>query len=207
MLIARPKILLGTTVAAVGVFAVVGIVANWTSWDQRIIDVVERHYDESRNDVLNLLLDASMALGAVFALAVGIVLVVRRRRLHAFFWILAVTGVLVLDIVLKEIFQRPSIGVKQDEYSFPSGNAMASVAVVVGLFLITRSSERRRWILALGIPAIVVYGALLVFLLWHYPSDVVAGWFAALAWVAGIAFVLRRGGGPGDRPPASTVHG
>jgi undecaprenyl-diphosphatase len=41
-------------------------------------------------------------------------------------------------------------------------------------------------------PIVIAYGGLLVFQLWHYPSDVMAGWCIALAWVTGVWLALRR---------------
>jgi membrane-associated phospholipid phosphatase len=98
--------------------------------------------------------------------------------------------------VLKELIERPEIGMKQAEYSFPSGNATASLAGVVALILLLPPSRLQRWVASIGLAAVALYGAALVLLLWHYPSDVVAGWALALAWVLALRLVLGQVSGP-----------
>jgi undecaprenyl-diphosphatase len=136
-----------------------------------------------------------MIVGAVVTGITAVVLVVRRRRVEALFWVLAVGGVVVLDLPLKQAFRRASIG-NTAGFSFPSGNAMASVAILAA-FALTCPARLRTWTLAVGIPLVFVYGVALVYQLWHYPSDVVAGWCAALVWVMPLWFGLRRATEPG----------
>jgi undecaprenyl-diphosphatase len=81
------------------------------------------------------------------------------------------------------------------EYSFPSGHAANTAALVGALVLILR---RRLWMIA-GAAVLIVVGLSQLVLGRHYPSDVLAGWAWALTWV----YVLRRlfrnvtKGGPG----------
>jgi membrane-associated phospholipid phosphatase len=104
-----------------------------------------------------------------------------------------------LDPLLKSIFDRPPIGDLGGDYSFPSGNAMASVVIVGGMALSAAAPWRRRT-LALGVPIIVGYGVVLVYQLWHYPSDVVAGWCIAVAWMTALWLALGRARAHSGRP-------
>jgi membrane-associated phospholipid phosphatase len=117
-----------------------------------------------------------------------------RAYRRAAFWGLAVGGSIVLTRVLKELIERPEIGVKQAEYSFPSGNATASLAAAVALFLLLPPSRLRRWVVVAAVGIIPLYGLALVLLLWHYPSDVIAGWALALAWVLVLRLALSNTG-------------
>lgn len=123
-------------------------------------------------------------------------LVAARAYRRAAFWGLTIAGSLVLTRVLKELVERPEIGLKQAEYSFPSGNATASLAGVVALILLLPPSRLRRWVASIGLAAVPLYGAALVLLLWHFPSDVVAGWALAVAWVLALRLALGEVAGP-----------
>jgi membrane-associated phospholipid phosphatase len=138
----------------------------------------------------------SIVVGMLFGAGLLGALVAARAYRRAAFWGLAVAGSLVLTHVLKELIERPEIGLKQAEYSFPSGNATASLAGVVALILLLPPSRLRLWVASMGLAAVPLYGASLVFLLWHYPSDVVAGWALALAWVFALRLAFGEVAGP-----------
>jgi membrane-associated phospholipid phosphatase len=138
----------------------------------------------------------SIALGVLFAAALLAVLATARAYRRAAFWGLTVAGSLVLTRVLKEVIERPEIGVNDVEYSFPSGNATASLAGVVALALLLPPSRLRRWLVVAGLAVVPLYGIALVLLLWHYPSDVVAGWALALAWVLALRLAFGEVAGP-----------
>jgi membrane-associated phospholipid phosphatase len=138
----------------------------------------------------------SIALGVLFGAGLLAALVAARAYRRAAFWGLAVAGSLVLSRVLKELVERPEIGLKQAEYSFPSGNATASLAGLVALILLLPPSRLRQWVAGVGVAAVPLYGVALVLLLWHYPSDVVAGWALALAWVVALRLALGELAGP-----------
>jgi undecaprenyl-diphosphatase len=126
---------------------------------------------------------AAVGVGALVAL-----LLLRERRVRAaLFWTLAIGGSLAFDPLLKSFFKRPGIG-RSAGYSFPSGTAMLTMAVATAAVLLNR---RHRLLLATGAAGLVLAcAALLVHARWHYPSDVVAGWAFALAWVSALWLVL-----------------
>jgi membrane-associated phospholipid phosphatase len=147
----------------------------------------EHYYDvETVRRATKATVQVSIVLGVAFALALLGILLAARAYARAAFWGLAVGGAVVLTRVLKEAIERPEIGLRQAEYSFPSGNATVSLAGVVALVLLLPPSRLRRWIAIAGAAAVPLYGFALVFLLWHYPSDIVAGWALALAWVSAL---------------------
>ncbi len=133
---------------------------------------------------------ASIVLGLGFAVAVFAALAVARSYARAAFWALATGGAIVLTRVFKELVERPEIGSRQVEYSFPSGNATVALAGLVALLLLVPESRWRRWIALAGAIVLPLYGIGLVMLLWHYPTDVVGGWALGLAWVSLLALAF-----------------
>jgi undecaprenyl-diphosphatase len=71
-----------------------------------------------------------------------------------------------------------------EHYSFPSGHAMASVCFYGSLAAILAAGSARRaacW--AFGIAAPLIIGFSRVYLGVHYPTDVLAGYAAAIVWL------------------------
>ncbi len=128
---------------------------------------------------------------ALFVLAVAGSLVVR-RQLHALaLLIVATIGGEGLNLLLKDYFDRPRPDValhlaNVSSPSFPSGHAMESAVIYFTLAaLLARLVEPRRLKLYfLGLAALFSFlvGLSRVYLGVHYPSDVLAGWTAGLAW-------------------------
>ncbi len=85
-------------------------------------------------------------------------------------------------------------------YSFPSGHAMASAAILgaLGLVLAQRHPRHRVAIGTAAVLLVVLIGASRVYLCVHYPSDVLGGWLAGTAMALFLApLFLRR---PGAQP-------
>jgi undecaprenyl-diphosphatase len=123
------------------------------------------------------------------------------------FFALAVGGAQIIDWVAKLIFHRvrPALWVSpapEHSFSFPSGHAVASMAFVAALSVLLWPTRWRWPILILGGLFVVLVGLSRVYLGVHYPSDVVAGWATALAWVSGLSIVLY--GRPVKPTPSAT---
>jgi membrane-associated phospholipid phosphatase len=157
------------------------------TWDRELVAYFDRHYYDfqSLRSVIEALVYAGIGAGAIAAVLVLVILVRLKRLRLALFWALAVAGAVAMTPVLKALFQRPQIG-EPGEYSFPSGNATASMAMAVSGYLLLSRSRRRLLIALAGLGLVVPYGLGLVVLLWHYPSDVIAAWCIALAWVTAL---------------------
>ncbi len=118
-----------------------------------------------------------------------------RRKLHAAtFWVLATGGGLALNLLAKAFFQRTrpafweSIA-PETSFSFPSGHAMCSMATAAALVVLFRRSEWRMHVMAIAVVFVLVVGVSRPYLGVHFPSDILAGWTAALAWVVGLAVI------------------
>ncbi len=127
----------------------------------------------------------------LFVLAVAGSLVVRRQY-HALALVLVATaGGEALNLLLKGLFDRPRPDPvlhlsPVNSPSFPSGHAMESAVIYFTLAaLLARLVEPRLLkVYFLGLAALFSFlvGVSRVYLGVHYPSDVLAGWTAGLAW-------------------------
>ncbi len=167
-------------------------------WDRGPVQFFDRHYYdlEALREAAKIVVKASIGLGIVFAAGLLAALVVAGALRRAAFWGLTVGGALLFTRVFKELIERPEIGVHQREYSFPSGNATATTAGLLALVLLLPPSRLRRIVAVAGAVTLPLYGVALVLLLWHYPSDVVAGWALGIAWVLALRLTLGDVSGP-----------
>jgi undecaprenyl-diphosphatase len=134
---------------------------------------------------------------AAVALVVLLVLLALRRWPDVAYFVAGIGVVWVVNPLLKELVgrSRPDLWplpADVSEHSFPSGHAANTAALVGALVLIVRR----------GLLAVLLGAALLLVVGWsqlalgrHYPSDVLAGWVWALAWVGLLRNVTK--GGPG----------
>ena len=73
--------------------------------------------------------------------------------------------------------------------AFPSGHAMRSMGLAASLVLVRWAYCRRGPFLVIGALAVLLIGVSRVYLGVHYPTDVLAGWLAALAVVLGLSLI------------------
>ena len=136
--------------------------------------------------------------------ASGYLLLVRKAGL-AMLVVASVTGGIVLNNLLKWVFDRPrpemEHGVRVFSASFPSGHATLSAVTFLTLAaLLTRARARRSvklYIVAVAVVLTMIAGSSRVYLGVHYPSDVLAGWcvgaaWAILCWTVALIFQRRR---------------
>ncbi|MGI8912574.1 MAG: phosphatase PAP2 family protein [Chloroflexota bacterium] len=158
------------------------------------------HDSATLTTVMQLLTDLGYipAITAEVVVADAILLFVG-RRLEA----LLLTGVMIgegaWDSILKFTFRRPRPLLfphpSVHSFSFPSGHAFATLCLVTVILALVW----RHLAVALRIVLLVLAGLLVlgigtsrVYLGVHYPSDVVGGWLAALAWLGRVAAWAQR---------------
>lgn len=134
------------------------------------------------------------------------------RRRDAAYLAAAAFGAEAIDQVLKACFQRPRpeafFGLAPANYSFPSGHALVSLCFYLTLAetVIEKDWSRRRR-LATRAGGVLFAGAIglsRIYLGVHYPTDVLAGYAAAVAWLAVLRCFVA--GDPGKLPPPVTAE-
>ncbi len=168
------------------------------TWDTTILEFLHLHATRVLDSIMLAVTrvgDAQL-LGGLVALGLVALMYTRRNR-DAIFTAVAIGGAAVFNPVLKAGFQRPrpqlwATLTPEHDFSFPSGHAMGSMAVVLALVILAWPTRWRWPVIVLGTVFVVLVGISRVYLGVHYPSDVLAGWGAALAWVTAITVSLRR---------------
>ncbi len=136
----------------------------------------------------------------VMVAAVSYLLAIRRPA-TAFFTLLVLGGGQILSSLLKLAVDRPrpelvSHLVEVSTLSFPSGHAMGAALTygTLGVLAANFSPQRAAKIclLALAVAVTLLVGISRIYLGVHWPSDVMAGWCAGLAWAAMCWLVARR---------------
>lgn len=200
------------TLLTVGVVVGLGAVAIFALFATAVVRGATQPLDEAVLRALNGLrggtLDriavevTALGNGAVLLLLVAVASVflwLTRHRWSASLLVAAFIGGEVLNRVLKEWFARPRPTIVEHLYptsspSFPSGHAMnafityGAIAYLVGRLEPTAALRRTTWSVAAVL--ILAIGASRSYLGVHYPSDVLAGYLAGLAWLAFIAAAL-----------------
>jgi undecaprenyl-diphosphatase len=130
-----------------------------------------------------------------FCMAVVAFLLWKKLPRQAFFFTVATFGAGLLNLLAKVFFgrARPDLWVSiapEHDYSFPSGHAMASMAVAAALVLLCWPTRFRWGMIAIGFIYVAAVGLTRPYLGVHYPSDIVGGWCASLAWVGGVHSII-----------------
>jgi len=133
----------------------------------------------------------------------------RRRFRDGLFFGIAVCGSAALNIVAKNHFARtrPDLWLSltpETTYSFPSGHAMGSATLGAALIILCWATRGRWPMTVASLVFVLLVGVSRVYLGVHYPSDILAGWSAAIAWVFGIYVLVDRKAPP---PPPSAAPG
>lgn len=140
----------------------------------------------------------SLGLAILVVVSIGIFLAKGWNR--GVLWILlSVAGATVLSLGLKYGFHRPRpvpfFGVAPHSYSFPSGHSLFSLCFYGTLAGLINGRVRALWlriaVWAAAALLVVAIGISRIYLGVHYPSDVVAGYLAALVWVSALVVADR----------------
>ncbi|WP_435006578.1 phosphatase PAP2 family protein [Tundrisphaera lichenicola] len=137
----------------------------------------------------------------IATLAVVGFLALDRRYAAMSFVIGAVLSGWGLSFLLKSTFDRPRPDLvphlmRAYFSSFPSGHSMMSAVVfgTLGSLLSSLVTQRRLkvYFLSIGALASILVGLTRVYLGVHYPTDVLAGWSAGLAWATLCWLIARK---------------
>jgi undecaprenyl-diphosphatase len=111
----------------------------------------------------------------------------------AIYTLLAIVGGLLLSTLLKTGFDRPrpdivTHGSLVYTASFPSGHSMLSAVVYLTgaalLAMVHKTRKLRIYLVGCAILTTLLVGISRIYLGVHWPSDVLAGWAAGMAWAS-----------------------
>ncbi len=189
-------------VGVLGPLVLVGALADevWERepmpFDVPVLEAMRPLHTPARDAFMTAVTKLGYAWGVVpVAVALPLVLAARRRPRPALYAAVALAGTALLNMGAKAFFsrERPALWASiapEATYSFPSGHAMGSMGLVVVLCVLAWPTRARWAVVGLGAVFVLLVGVSRVYLGVHYPSDILAGWAAALAWTLGLAGVL-----------------
>jgi membrane-associated phospholipid phosphatase len=143
----------------------------------------------------------------VLAALVSVGLLLWKRWVLAAAWMVATAAGGLMNLMLKDIFERPrpihQHGlVTETSFSFPSGHASGSMLIysLLGYLIVRHTPKVWHIPVTVAMVAVIIFvGSSRVLLQVHYFSDVLAGYASAAAWVAlciaGLEAVRWRGRG------------
>ena len=163
-------------------------------YDEVIMDVVHKIDNPPMHEAMN----AITQLGAHFVIgsAAGITALAmwrQGRRADAWTVVVSTGGAMIINTLLKNIFQRqrPIERARRitlpDSHSFPSGHSLLSAAtypIVAHHFVQNRSVATQAVVHTLTSLTILSVGFSRVYFGVHFPSDVLGGFAAGYGWLA-----------------------
>jgi len=166
-------------------------------WTQAGDDAVLQWFARHRSPLLDSFMREVTALGSIGILAIvasiaSVFLWLTHHRWSVLILLAGIIGGWTANSILKIWFERPRPTIvpplaEVGSLSFPSGHAMTSMIVYGSIaYLLTRfepTRNIRRATVVATLLLIVLIGISRVYLGVHYPSDVVGGYIAGLAWI------------------------
>ncbi len=166
-------------------------------WDVPILLAVHSTA-QPRLDVFASILTKFGVFWGVFPIASVIVLVflLRRKWRSLAYLVTTLLGSIVINRTAKVLLHRvrphlwesPS---PEFDYGFPSGHAMSSMTLVAALVILFWGSRWCWLVLICGSLFVLAIAWTRLYLGVHYPSDILAGWMASVAWAIGVSLLIR----------------
>jgi undecaprenyl-diphosphatase len=175
----------------------------WVSlFDQFLIENIQSWHTSNMTSVMTFISSIGGGIPLVMISCVLFLMVTRfyqQRSVWLFFLWIAL-GTNQINRLLKAIFERLRPTelqlVEASGYSFPSGHSMGAICLYSLIVLICWNARfnrmgRRVLVIFCGL-MIVLMGLSRIYLGVHYPSDVIAGYFAGFAWFGISYFVIAK---------------
>lgn len=161
--------------------------------------VLARQSSQDEVRALAGVVDQLTGYAGVAVLTVLLMLLLARlgRRRDAVLCGVSVGGAMLGTALCKQMVRRarPELlppDVEVSSFSYPSGHAAATAAVVVAAVLTVRGTRALVPAAAVGGLLVVGAAAAQLALALHHPSDIVGGWLWAAAWTTGVWAALGR---------------
>uniref|UniRef100_B8HKV5 Phosphoesterase PA-phosphatase related n=1 Tax=Cyanothece sp. (strain PCC 7425 / ATCC 29141) TaxID=395961 RepID=B8HKV5_CYAP4 len=166
-------------------------------WDEPILWHLHQSATPQLDHLAKTLTQWGGFKGSLFTGGLSLLLLLRQKRWRSLIYLLVtLSGTGLINYAAKAVFHRirPSLWeslTPQHDFSFPSGHAMASMALVAALIILSRG-HRWFWPIALtGSSFVIAIAWTRLYLGVHYPSDILAGWLVSLAWAIGVSVLFN----------------
>lgn len=130
------------------------------------------------------------------ASAIAIALFMRRRWRSLIYLITTLLGSIIINRTAKVLLHRVRPHLWESptpkfDYGFPSGHAMSSMTLVAVVVILTWGSRWRWLVIITGSLFVLAIAWTRLYLGVHYPSDILAGWTASVAWAVGVSLLIK----------------
>jgi len=171
---------------------------EYWSWDQSILN----YFHENSQENLDRLASILTNFGTTWGVLPGTVLLygvfsVNLQWRKTYYILTTMVGALLISYYFKLFFHRPrphfwpSLFPLPSDYAFPSGHALLSLSFSLALITLAWYTRWRWAIVVLGFTFAIAIAWTRLYLGVHYPSDILAGWLLAIAWVTGISALFN----------------
>lgn len=165
-------------------------------WERQLLIALDGDLRPTLDAALYLIpwAGTNLTLGPLIAL-IALWLVWRRRRDLATWIVIVELGVLSLNWLVKRIMERerPDIVERVGWFgwgSFPSGHAMASLAVLMTLAILMHRATGARWPAVTAFLVFLVVSISRLFHGVHWPTDIIGGALVGLVWLIATWFAF-----------------
>ena len=166
-------------------------------WDEPILLAIH----STANPQLDHLAAGLTKLGVFWgvfpvAIAIALAMLIQRRWRKLVYLVTTLVGSIIINRTAKVLLHRvrPHLWespAPEFDYGFPSGHAMSSMTLVAALLILSWGS-RWFWLVAIvGSLFVLAIGWTRLYLGVHYPSDILAGWTASIAWAMGVRLLIK----------------
>lgn len=166
-------------------------------WDEPILLAIHKTA-QPQLDIFALTLTNFGSIRIVFpvVVAIALLLLFLKRWRSLVFLLTASLGNAIINRTAKEFMHRvrPQLWdspVPKFDFAFPSGHAMTSMTLVAALAILAWGSAWCWLIVIVGSLYVVAIAWTRLYLGVHFPSDILAGWTVAIAWVIGVSLLIK----------------
>jgi membrane-associated phospholipid phosphatase len=166
-------------------------------WDVRILLGIQGTFSPQL-DVIATTVTKFGVFWGVFPVAtiICVVLLIQRKWRSLAYLIPTLLGSIIINRTAKAMLHRVRPHLWQSpapefDYGFPSGHAMSSMTLVAALVILTWGTRWFWSVVIVGTIFVIAIAWTRLYLGVHYPSDILAGWMASIAWAVGVSMLIR----------------
>lgn len=188
--------MLGASVIVFCLLATLVSMGLTVSFDQAVLLWLNQHASPTLD---TFFLSVTHLGGVVFVTLASFLLLAitiwRKRYYKSLLVVIGMGGAIVLNLILKSIFERPRPDlwewlITETSYSFPSGHATVSMALALCVVVLVWWTKWRILAVVIAGLYVVTVGISRMYLGVHYPTDIMGGWLLGVAWISFVSLCI-----------------